>query len=108
MLLAVVLPVIMRAVTLSNRAAISAERRAVAVMLAENKLNELSVSNQWRTVGSAGVFDPPHHTYSWRLQIRDWREDSMTQLTLETLYDVQGATNGVTLSALVDESGSEL
>jgi len=108
MLLAVVLPVIMRAVTLANRSAISAERRAVAVMLAENKLNELSVSNQWRSVGSQGMFDPPHHNYFWRLEVRDWRQDSMTLLTLETLYDVQGTTNGVSLTTLVDDSETEL
>lgn len=106
MILGVLLPVIIRAVTIANRATVGADRRAIALMLTDNLLNELSVSNNWNSFGSSGTFDPPHDAYSWRVRRNSWPEDDMTELTVETLYFVQGGTNGVYLTTLVDEDAN--
>ena len=53
--MAIVIPVVMQGVSIANRAGVGAERKEIAVQLAANMLNQLSISNLWQT--AQGVWD---------------------------------------------------
>ena len=71
--LAVVIPVIVTALTLSNKASELTERGAVAGQLAENKLNEMLTNRAWQsgnaTSGDCGADWPG---YRWEMTQNTW------------------------------------
>ncbi len=48
--MAIVIPVVMQGISIANRAGVGAERKEIAVQLAANMLNQLSISNLWQTL----------------------------------------------------------
>ena len=71
--LAAVVPVIVTALTLSNKASEWTERGGVAGELAENKLNELLVGDAWQSGSStSGDFAPDWPGYRWELTQSVW------------------------------------
>ena len=55
--MAIVIPVVLQGISIANRAGVGAERKEIAVQLAVNMLNQLSVSNLWQTAQASGTFD---------------------------------------------------
>ena len=52
--MAIVIPVVMQGISIANRAGVGAERKEIAVQLAANMLNQLSISNLWQTAQASG------------------------------------------------------
>ncbi len=105
--LAILIPAVMTAITLSNRAAVTAERSRVAIQLAENQLNELLVANTWQAAGSNGDFGDDHPGYRWELSQQIWRGDinnPMTEITLSVRFPVQGQEREVHVTTLASSS----
>ena len=102
--MAIVIPVALQGISVANRAGIGAGRKEVAVQLAVNMLNQLSVSNLWQNAQVSGTFDLDYPGYTWTLHQQAWPSDAMQQLTLEIAYPLQGRTLSVELSTLVDDS----
>ncbi len=103
--LAIVVPAIVTALTLSNRASEMTDRGTTAGQLAENKLNEMLIGNAWQgasnTSGDCGADFPG---YRWELTQEQWTGDSaatMTQLKMEVFFQTQGTEHGVALTTLV-------
>jgi type II secretory pathway pseudopilin PulG len=105
--MAILIPVVVEGLTLSNRAAVAAERKSVASRLAENQLNEYVMNRGWEGSVFTGDFGEEWSLYQWRITAQDWAEDDMLELTIEVFYEVQGRESGVRLSTLVDDSGEE-
>ncbi len=105
-LLAILVPVIVEGITLANRASVVAERTATAILLAENRLQELQLSSAWTVSEQRGDFGEEWPGYSWELIKQNWELDSMLELDLEVIFQVQGREHRVRLSTLVDESES--
>ncbi len=104
--LAIVVPAIVTALTLSNRASEMTDRGTTAGQLAENKLNEMLIGNAWQgassTGGDCGADFPG---YRWELTQEPWEGDSaaaMTQLKVSVLFQTQGTEHSVTLTTLVN------
>ena len=55
--MAIVIPVVMQGISIANRAGVGAERKEIAVQLAANMLNQLSISNLWQTAQASGTFE---------------------------------------------------
>lgn len=104
--LAVVVPAIIGAATLANRAGVTAERATIASELAENKLGEMLVGNAWSTAaGTKGDFGTDWPGYRFEVGTSDWTGDTanrMTEIDVDVFYSVQGAERNVHLSTLVD------
>ena len=103
--LGILMPVVISALLISNRAAVLAERRVIAAQLGENELNELLLADAWRSAGSQGNFaDWPG--YRWQLQKNTWTSGTMTELTLDVFFTVQGREQSVQLSTIASTSAT--
>jgi len=104
--LAILVPVIVEGLTLSNRAGVVAERKATALMLADRQLSELQLSSEWMLAEQRGDFGAEWPNYRWELTQSAWRYDNMIELTVEVIFTVQGREHRVPLSTLVSDSES--
>ncbi len=104
--LAVVVPTIVSALSLSNRAGELAERGGTAGQLAENKLNEMLVNDAWQSAqGASGDCGTDWPGYRWQLTQTPWATDSasnMTELKVEVFFKVQGTERSVAVNTLVN------
>lgn len=104
--LGVLVPVVIEGLTLSNRAAVVAERKTVATQLAANKLNEIVVTQAWSETNASGDFGLLWPGYTWEIQSLSWSEGELTELTVVVSYEVQGQPYFVRLATLVDTSSA--
>lgn len=104
--LAVVVPTIVSALSLSNRASEVAERGTAAGQLSENKLNEMLVHDAWQTASAtSGDCGADWPNYRWQLTQTAWSTDSasnMTELKVEVFYKLQGVERSVAVNTLVN------
>ena len=105
--LAIVVPTIVQALSLANRASVMAERHALAGELAENKLNELVLDNTWANAPAPrGDFGADSPGYRWEMKTANWAADTvnvMTELAVDVYFTVQGHEYSVHLSTLVSQ-----
>ena len=103
--LGLLIPVVVGALTLANRAGVVSERTQVATQLAENRLNELTVGNLWTTAESRGDCGADWPGYRWELTQAAWAADNtMTELTVRVFFAVQGDEHAVQLTTLANAS----
>lgn len=102
--LAILVPVVIEGLTLANRAAIVAERTAIAAQLGENRLNELMFNRLWASAPVRGDFGSEWPGYRYELKRGNWPMDRMVELTVHVTFEVQGRQHEVQLTTLVDDS----
>ena len=100
--LAILVPAVLEGITLASRASVIAERSALATELAQNKLGELTLNDQWATGETRGDFGEDWPGMRWEATQSTWEMDAMTVLTLEVFFQVQGQEKSVSLSTLVN------
>lgn len=100
----ILIPVIVSALLASNRASIVAERSTLAVQLGENRMAELLMADAWTSSPSRGEFGEERPGYRWELKKAAWLTSSMTELTLDVFFQVQGQEHQVQLATLVTET----
>jgi type II secretory pathway pseudopilin PulG len=102
--LGLLIPVVVSALMVSNRAAVMAERSTIAAQLGENRLSEMMLADAWTSESGRGDFGADWPGYRWELKQADWNSGAMTELTLEVFYSVQGREQSIRLSTLATES----
>jgi hypothetical protein len=102
--MAIVIPVSIEGIRIANRAGVVSQRKAIAVRLGENVLNELMVTGQWQGGNRSGTFPDAPTGYRWELRNETWQRDSMRLLTLEVTFLAQEQEYNVELSTLVDST----
>lgn len=105
--MAIVIPVAVQALIISNRAGAVAEHKRVAVQLADRLLTEMVVTDDWRTSEREGDFGEDWPAYRWVLDDAVWDQDTMQVVTVEVFFEIQGREYSVALSTLVDETEEE-
>lgn len=100
----VVLPAVVSALLIANRASVTADRAAVAAQLAQNEMSELLVDNAWASGASSGDFGRDYPGYTWNFSQRDWTDAAMTELTVEVKFQVQGREQSIKLTTLATEN----
>ncbi|HOE12483.1 MAG TPA: hypothetical protein PLQ35_09805 [bacterium] len=100
-LAATVIPVTLKGIRIANGVSVLAERQSIAVRLAEQYLNELSVTRQWQYSSAKGNFGSEWADYRWALLKQPWTDDNFYLLTLIVYFPVQGREQNVRLSTLV-------
>ena len=102
LLLTIVLPSIMRGISLATSAAATARQRSEATLLAQAKLAELVSTEQWQSAGTAGQFGDQWPEYQWALDVQNWSTDgNVRQVQLQVTWTARGEQHAVTLSTLV-------
>ncbi len=99
--MAIVIPVVVQALLLANRAGITADRQRTAGRLASMKLTELALTDDWRDGETEGDFGEDWPQYSWSVEDGGWEEDTMRVLSIEVRFNVQGRQRSVKLATLV-------
>jgi prepilin-type N-terminal cleavage/methylation domain-containing protein len=106
--LGILMPVVVAALLVSNRAALIAERSTIAMQLGENRLNEMMLAGAWTSESGRGDFGDQWPGYRWELSKSGWEESAaMTELTLDVFYTVQGTERDLRLTTLVSETLDE-
>lgn len=102
-LIAIIVPVAMKGISLSTRMGSQAKRQIEAGTLAETKLTDFLLSGDWINGDQSGEFTDDKADYRWSLELEDWeKEESMQQLDLNVEWtDASGKTHSVVLTTLV-------
>jgi prepilin-type N-terminal cleavage/methylation domain-containing protein len=98
-LLGLLLPIVLRGVTLSMHAAADARHRGEAAVLAESLLYEVAYTGA--AVAPQGDFGPDWPGYTWRLN-RTAAGDGMTEIGVEVAWVARGQTRSVAVATWVD------
>ena len=106
LLMAIVVPVAMHAMSVATRAGILGQRKAAAMRVAERVLAETIVTGGALQATNSGAIAEGDMTYAWTLQSETWTEDAMMQLTVKVDFSVQGNTYSVNVSTLVDPTAA--
>ena len=100
-LVAIILPVAMRGVSLATSAAGHARRQMEAVSLAEAKLAELVTTGAWQDADLSGDFGDDHPDYRWSADVTDWEGALLRQMDVQVSWMERGAERSVALTTLV-------
>ena len=101
---AIVIPVAVRGITIANRAGVFAERQRIAAELADKKLTELTIADEWRYEREGGDFGEEWKDYRYIFKDEAWEMDTMRLVTVEVFFSVQNQEHSIRLSTLVAET----
>jgi len=101
---AIVIPVAVRGITIANRAGVFAERQRIAAELADKKLTELTIADEWRYEREEGDFGEEWKDYRYIFKDEAWETDTMRLVTVEVFFSVQNQEHSIRLSTLVAET----
>jgi prepilin-type N-terminal cleavage/methylation domain-containing protein len=102
LLMAIVVPAAMEGMSIASRVGILGQRKATAMRVAERVLDEMIATNQLAQNSANGSQTDGDTTYPWTMQTEPWPEDTMTQMTVQVTFTVQGNTYTVSASTLYD------
>jgi prepilin-type N-terminal cleavage/methylation domain-containing protein len=105
LLIGIVMPAIMHAITISSAAAGAARHRNEAVELAKSQLATIIAGTQWQsTTNLSGDFSPDWPDYQWRATVTPWNLDTsgmgIQQIDLTVSWTDRGHPQSLTLTTL--------
>lgn len=104
LLLAIVLPVIMKGISLATSTGDQARRRTEASTLAQSKLDELLGTGSWAGGISQGDFGAEWPDYHWSDVVTDWTQGTqagLEQLEVHVSWQGRGGEESVVVTTLV-------
>ena len=105
MLMAVVLPVAIQAISTASRLGSTTQRRALAMQLADTRMSEIILTGEWDEGDGVGEFDESYSDgatrYAWVLEVDDWNQPEFKQLTLYVTWETTRGLQLVKLSTVV-------
>ena len=104
-LVAIVLPVVMRGISLATAAASESKKRSEAVILANNLLTEFVSSGDTDFSVLSGDFAPGGTEYRWTAEISAMDGENVKELTVRVLWTARNREQSVPLSALIYTGG---
>jgi prepilin-type N-terminal cleavage/methylation domain-containing protein len=105
MLIALVVPVAMEAMSVASRAGELGRRKAAAVRVGERVLGQLLAEGQLASGNSSGVAQEGPFEYPWAVRVENWPEDALQQATVTVTFSVRGATQEIALATLLPATG---
>jgi prepilin-type N-terminal cleavage/methylation domain-containing protein len=104
MLMAIVLPSVMKGISMATAAADSARHRTEAAGLAQSQMAQILASQSWSNGNQSGTFAPDWPDYSWESSVTSWPSDStgagLQEIDLKVSWSVNSRPQSITLSAL--------
>jgi prepilin-type N-terminal cleavage/methylation domain-containing protein len=104
-LMAIVLPVAMRGVSISLASAEKAKHLSEGAALADAKLNELVSTGEWSSGGLQGDFGQDFPGYRWQAQAAS-RDFGVTEIVLTVTWQERGQDRSVNVSTLVSDTAN--
>jgi len=105
MLLAVVLPFVVRGINQSASSAAAYDRRATAMMLAESKLAQAVLAEAWDLGQAEGTFEQADgdgaERFTWALTVADWQSTDYRELTMTVSWESGRGEQSVQLKTVV-------
>jgi len=102
--MAIVIPVAMQGLQISSRAGVVAERKSMAVQLADRLLNEQVITGTWTQTGQRGTLRMNGIDFQWRIVNELWRETGLRLISVEVTYLAQSREYRVNVSTLMKEN----
>lgn len=99
--IAVLLPAVLRGVSLATALASQTRQRTEAAALAKLKLDELAVTRTWRTGEMTGDFGPDWPDYRWTASTGDWMAGAARELDVTVTWTSRRGEHAMTISTLV-------
>ena len=107
LLVAVILPVVMRGIASAAQLGVLAERRSQAAALADTRLTETLITGDWEEGDAAGAFDPAVYgsdadDFQWFLLVDDW--DNLTshkEVTVVVTWQQRGKEQRISMATVV-------
>jgi len=102
LMMSIVVPVTMQAVSVASRAGVMGQRKAAAMRVADRVLNEMAITGEGLSGSTSGSIAEGDTAYVWNLTSESWSEDPLTLVTVTVQFVVQGDTYAVSASTLID------
>jgi prepilin-type N-terminal cleavage/methylation domain-containing protein len=102
--MAIVLPVAVEGLRIASLAGQVGVRKDAAARIAERVLHEVVTTSQWPSSQQSGVMQEGVREYQWTVLTETWPEDSMSVITVQVLFQVQGRDYDVQLSTLIGQA----
>lgn len=100
-LVAIILPVAMKGISLATTMASLSKQKSEAATLAETKLAELLATGEWQNGDLSGDFSPDWPNYRWSAEVQEWEEATLRQLDVRVEWETRGMERCVRLTTLV-------
>jgi len=101
MFMAIVLPVAVDGLRVANLAGQVAVHKNTAARVGERVMHELQLTGQLQGGSQSGVVLEGEREYQWTVFTSPWAADTMSQVTLRVIFQVQGRDYDVQLSTLI-------
>jgi len=107
LLLGIVLPTIMRGISMASTVASDAHRRTEAAGLAQAKLAEIVADDLWENGNLSGDFSPDFPQYHWQANVQPWAGDQsgvgLQQIDLTISWEARNRQQSMIFSSLAYE-----
>lgn len=100
-LVAIILPVAMKGISLATTMASVSKQRIEAATLAETKLAELLATKEWQNGDLSGDFGEDWPNYRWSAEVQECEEATLRQLDVRVEWEDRGMERYVQLTTLV-------
>jgi prepilin-type N-terminal cleavage/methylation domain-containing protein len=104
-MLAIILPIAMRGVSMAMAAASNARRTAEATSLAEAKLNMLIADGTWASGSLSGDFSPDQPEYQWAC-LTQTRDYGLTEVAVRVTWSDRGQAREMIVATLALQSNT--
>ncbi len=102
LLIGLVLPAVMKGISLASLLVADSDRRYEALDLAESKLADVLLEETWQTSASqTGQFEDEFKDYEWVLDVSNWTETDVKQVDVFVYWQQRNRQRHIQLSTLV-------
>jgi general secretion pathway protein I len=101
MILAIVVPSLMKAYTICGSIAALSRQRAEALSIAQSSLDEIVATQEWMSTTPSGEEKPGPTTYSWETSLTSWEETNTQMLTITVHWLSTGQPQEIKLETIV-------
>ena len=101
LLIGLILPAAMKGVSLVSMLASDSTHKYEALDLAETKLAEILLQEDWKSSNATGSFEEPYNQYDWMMSASDWTTEGIKQVDLIIYWEQRNRQRNIVLSTLV-------
>lgn len=101
-LIAIVLPAVMKGISLATTTARLTQQRSIATTLADNLLADILLTKAWQDGDMTGDFQEQGYAdFAWESQVVDWQGVTVQQLTVTVNWTLRNQPRFISLTTLV-------
>ena len=101
LLIGLILPAAMKGVSMASILISDSARKYEALDLAETKLAEIMLQEDWQHSSASGTFEDEYDQYQWTMDVSDWTVTGIKQVDLTVFWQQRNRQRDLTLSTLV-------